>query len=105
MNDWGFEADFENLKRTLLWEKNYRVPNMEFVIDREIKEAYLKKDVTSVREEIEFRYKAGYDYVWISKGMVDPAGTVNKELVLDEPAKHFKGKEYKGLGRRTYRNY
>ncbi|MCM8759189.1 MAG: nucleoside 2-deoxyribosyltransferase [Candidatus Omnitrophica bacterium] len=93
MNDWGFEPDFENLKNTLLWKENYRIPNMEFVIDREIKEAYLKKEVVSVKEEIEFRYRAGYDYVWISKGMVDPAGTVNKELVIDDPEKHFKGKD------------
>ncbi|MCM8824627.1 MAG: hypothetical protein NC937_00530 [Candidatus Omnitrophica bacterium] len=93
MNDWGFSPDFENLRNTLLWEKNYRVPNMEFVIDREIKEAYLKKEVNSVKEEIEFRHRAGYDYIWISKGMVDPAGTVNKELVMDDPAKHFKGKD------------
>lgn len=93
MNDWGFEPDFENLKNTLLWKKNYRVPNMEFVIDREIKEAYLKKEVKTIEDEIEFRHRAGYDYIWISKGMVDPAGTVNKELVIDEPEKHFKGKD------------
>ncbi len=93
MNDWGFEPDFENLRNTLLWKKNRRVPNMEFVIDREIKESYLKKEVVSVKDEIEFRHRAGYDYIWISKGMVDPAGTVNKELVLDEPEKHFKGKD------------
>ncbi|HXK44317.1 MAG TPA: uroporphyrinogen decarboxylase family protein [bacterium] len=93
MNDWGFEPDFENLKNTLLWKKNYRVPNMEFVIDREIKEAYLKKEVTMLEDEIEFRHRAGYDYIWISKGMIDPAGTVNKEFISDDPSKHFKGKD------------
>ncbi|HOK79600.1 MAG TPA: uroporphyrinogen decarboxylase family protein [bacterium] len=93
MNDWGFEPDFENLKNTLLWKKNYRVPNMEFVIDREIKEAYLKREVVTLEDEIDFRHRAGYDYIWISKGMIDPAGTVNKEFVSDDPAKHFKGKD------------
>jgi len=93
MNDWGFNPDFENLRNTCLWKKNYRVPNMELVIDREIKEAYLHKEVKTIEDEIEFRYRAGYDYIWISKGMIDPAGTVNKEFVSKESSRHFKGKD------------
>lgn len=93
MNKYGFEPDFENLKTVLMGKKGYRVPNMELVIDREIKEGFLGKPVICLEDDIEFRYQAGYDYVWISIGMIDPAGTVNKELVKDLDEKHFAGKD------------
>jgi uroporphyrinogen decarboxylase len=93
VNDWGFEPDFENLRNTLFWKKNYRVPNMELVIDREIKEAYLGREVSTLEDEVNFRYRAGYDYIWISKGTIDPAGTVNKEFVSSDSARHFQGKD------------
>ena len=70
-----------------------RVPNVELVIDQEVKEAFLGRPVKTLADDIEFRYQAGYDYVWISVGMIDPAGTVNKELVKDAADKHFAGKD------------
>jgi len=93
MNHWGFEPDFENLKTVLKGGRGYRVPNAELVIDREIKEALLGRSVESVADEVEFRYQAGYDYVWLSVGMIDPAGTVNKEFVADSDDRHVAGKD------------
>lgn len=95
MNYFGFEPDFENFRNTLFWKSNYRVPNIELVVDREIKEAFLGREVTTLKDEIDFRYRAGYDYVWISKGMIDPAGTINKEFTVDEKGRHFEGKDYR----------
>lgn len=93
MNNFEFEADFERLKTVLMGGVSDRVPNIELVIDQEIKEAFLGKPVTTLADEIEFRYKAGYDYAWISIGMIDPAGTVNKDYVPDTDDQHFQGKD------------
>lgn len=97
MNHYGFEPDFENLKKVLKGGCGKRVPNMELVIDREIKEAFLGKEVETLKDEIEFRYQAGYDYVWISVGMIDPAGTMNREFMDsdDSSEKHYQGKDDK----------
>lgn len=93
MNTFGFEPDFDNLKVTLMGRTGYRVPNMELVIDQEIKDGFLGQPVATLEDEIEFRYQAGYDYAWVSVGMIDPAGTVNKELVKDGDGRHVKGKD------------
>ena len=92
-NDLGFEPDFENLKAVLLGGVGSRVPNAELVIDREIKEAWLGRPVGTPADEVEFRYRAGYDYAWVSVGMIDPAGTVNKERVGAGEGKAFGGKD------------
>lgn len=93
MNMYGFESDFENLKTVLTGGRGHRVPNIEFVIDHEVKDGFLARPVSTLADEIEFRYQAGYDYAWISIGMIDPAGTVNKELVQESEGKHFKGED------------
>jgi len=95
MNRYGFEPDFDNLKRVLLGGRGYRVPNMELVIDQEIKDGFMGRAVATLEDEIEFRYKAGYDYAWISIGMIDPAGTVNKDLVKEQldSERHVEGRD------------
>lgn len=91
MNALGFEPDFENLKTVLKGGRGYRVPNVELVIDREIQEGFLGRPVDGVAAELEFRYQAGYDYLWISVGMIDPAGTVNKDLLSERSPGRFEG--------------
>lgn len=93
MNRYGFEPDFENLRTVLLGGRGHRVPNIELVIDREIKDGFLGRPVVTLADEIEFRYQAGYDYAWVSVGMVDPAGTVSKQYVQDSDKKHFAGED------------
>ena len=95
MNRYGFEPDFDNLKRVLLGGRGHRVPNMELVIDKEIKDGFMGRAVATLEDEIEFRYKAGYDYAWISIGMIDPAGTVNKDLVKEQldSERHVEGSD------------
>jgi uroporphyrinogen decarboxylase len=93
MNRYGFEPDFENLRTTLMGGRGHRVPNIELVIDQEIKNGYLGRPVETLADEIEFRYQAGYDYAWVTVGMIDPAGTVNKEFVEDSDEKHFQGED------------
>lgn len=91
MNAYGFEPDFANLRTVLLGGRGRRVPNVELVIDREIKDAYMGQPVVTLADDIAFRHQAGYDYTWVSIGMIDPAGTVNKDLVADGGDKHFQG--------------
>ena len=93
MNRYGFEPDFENLKTVLMGGRGRRVPNIELVIDQEIKDGFLGRSVDTLADEIEFRYQAGYDYAWVSVGMIDPAGTVNKERVQESDQMHFEGKD------------
>lgn len=91
MNRYGFEPDFENLKNVLLGGRGHRVPNIELVIDQEVKDGFLGRPVSTIEDEVEFRYQAGYDYIWISIGMIDPAGTVNREHVQEADGRHFEG--------------
>ena len=83
MNRFGYEPDFDNLQSVLRVGRGHRVPPAELVIDQELKEAFLGRPVVGVADEVEFRYQAGYDHAWISVGMIDPAGTVNRDLVCD----------------------
>ena len=91
MNAYGFEPDFENLRTVLLGGRGHRVPNIELVIDQEIKDGFMGCPVVTLADDLAFRYQAGYDYTWVSVGMIDPAGTVNKDLVEGSEEKHFEG--------------
>lgn len=93
MNRYGFEPDFENFKTVVTGGRGHRVPNVELVIDQEIKDGFMGRPVQGLAGEIEFRYQAGYDYAWVTVGMIDPAGTVNKEHVGQDEGKHFEGKD------------
>ncbi len=89
----GAKPDFENLKHVLMGGRGWRVPNVELVIDGAIKAQIMGKPVVSVADDLEFRRYAGYDYAWVSIGMVDPAGTVNKELVDAAVDRHYAGED------------
>jgi uroporphyrinogen decarboxylase len=93
MNKFGFEPDFDNLRTVLLGGRGHRVPNIELVIDREIKDGFMGREITTVEDEIAFRHDAGYDYAWLSIGMVDPAGTMNKDRVEDQKTPRVNGKD------------
>jgi len=93
MNRFGYEPDFDNFKTVLQGGRGHRVPIAELVIDQELKEAFLGRPLSGMADEVEFRYQAGYDYAWVSVGMIDPAGTVNKELVRDSEERHVEGKD------------
>ena len=93
MNRYGFEPDFDNFRTVLKGGRGYRVPFAELVIDSEIKESFLGRSVDGAADEVDFRYEAGYDYSWVSIGMIDPAGTVNKAHVQDSTDRHFDGQD------------
>lgn len=57
------DPQFERLKKTLYGKQADRVPLFDFVIDKEIKEQFLGRPITDLKDEVEFFINAGYDYV------------------------------------------
>jgi uroporphyrinogen decarboxylase len=45
-----------------------RVPCVELLVDREIKEAFLGRPLATMADEVEFWYRAGYDYAHVRAG-------------------------------------
>ena len=84
MNSFGFEPDFENLKTTLMGGRGYRVPNVEFLVCKEIMQQYLGIGELSAKDEVEFFYQAGYDFARTSCGLIDVSGVHNKDFVSEE---------------------
>lgn len=67
--DEGFvvlQPDFERLRTVLLLAgEPDRVPNAELHVDWQIKEAFLGHPIRSVEDDVEFWYRAGYDYIYL----------------------------------------
>src|SRR5574340_1403046 len=55
--------DFNRLLKALRCEQPDRVPLCELLMDAEAKAAFLGRPVQSTADDVEFWYKAGYDYV------------------------------------------
>lgn len=63
------DPDFDRLRTTLLVSgEPDRVPTVELLVDREIKEAFLGRPLQSIQDDVEFWYRAGYDYIHIRAG-------------------------------------
>lgn len=67
--DEGFvvlQPDFERLRNVLLLAgEPDRVPNAELHVDWQIKEAFLGHPIRSVKDDVKFWYRAGYDYIYL----------------------------------------
>jgi len=58
------EPDFNRLRRILLLEgEPDRVPNVELHVDWQIKQAFLGRPIRTVQDDVDFWYRAGYDYI------------------------------------------
>lgn len=62
---WEPAPDYRRLLSTIHLEEPDRVPLAELSIDRPIKEEFLGKSVRDVASDVEFWYKAGYDYIYM----------------------------------------
>ena len=61
------EPDFERLRSVLMLEgEPDRVPNAELHVDWQIKQAFLGRPIQTVQDDVDFWYRAGYDYVYLS---------------------------------------
>lgn len=62
--------DFDNLRRALLCQgEPAYVPLVEFGVDVDVKESFLGRPIRTLADEIEFWWKAGYDYVPFQAGI------------------------------------
>ncbi len=57
------QPDFERFLKALRRQEPDRVPLSELLMDAEVKEAFLGRPVVSVADDVEFWYRAGYDYI------------------------------------------
>ena len=60
------DPDFNRLLKALRHEQPDRVPLCELLMDAEAKEAFLGRPVQSVTDDIDFWYRAGYDYIGLA---------------------------------------
>lgn len=57
------DPDFSRLLTAFKLTEPDRVPLIELMVDEEVKEAFLGRSVTSMKDEVEFWLATGYDYV------------------------------------------
>ncbi len=61
--------DFNRLRTTLLRTgEPDRVPTIELMVDREVKEAFLGRPIQTIADDVDFWHKAGYDYIHLRAG-------------------------------------
>jgi uroporphyrinogen decarboxylase len=57
------KPDIEQFKKTLFGGKGEYVPIAELGVHPKVKEKFIGHEITSLKDEVEFWFKAGYDYV------------------------------------------
>lgn len=66
------KPDFERYMTALRCEEPDRVPLGDWHIDKLPMEAFMGKKISTLQEQIEFWYTAGFDYVTTSSGLLEP---------------------------------
>jgi len=74
------KPDFTNLKNILMQRGGKYVPICELLVDNSIKEKILGKPIASIKDEVDFHLKLGYDYVPIAAGILKPAQSIGKNI-------------------------
>jgi len=76
----------EQFIRTLRREKAAYVPLCELGVHPKIKERFLGRRLTSLKDEVAFQYRAGYDYVKLQpRANFNPAGIgVTEQMIKDD---------------------
>jgi uroporphyrinogen decarboxylase len=60
------DPNFERLRKVLMLEgEPDRVPNAELHVDWQIKQAFLGRPIKTVQDDVDFWYRAGYDYIYL----------------------------------------
>jgi uroporphyrinogen decarboxylase len=70
--------DFNRVIATFNHEEPDRVPLGDFAVDKEKKEEFLGRPINDLKTEVEFWYKAGFDFVPIFAGILEPAKSIGK---------------------------
>lgn len=102
------DFDFFDLQSTLFGGNSNKVHQMELMVDKEVKEAFIGKPINSFIEELDFWYKAVYEYVPVVVSIFGFMGNTNHtEITLEKefnyskyslnPQKRSWAKEGKGV--------
>jgi uroporphyrinogen decarboxylase len=82
-NEKFMPPDISQLIKTIRREKAGYIPIAELGIHPKIKEQFLQRPVNSLKDEIDFWHKAGYDYVKLQPVFNLDTGKVKDENMLD----------------------
>ena len=66
------KPNFERYMIALHCEEPDRVPQGDWHVDQRPKEAFIGKSVKTLQDHVDFWYRAGYDYVTASSGILEP---------------------------------
>jgi uroporphyrinogen decarboxylase len=62
----SLDPKFARLRQVLMLEgEPDRVPNAELHVDWQIKQAFLGRPIRTVQDDVDFWYRAGYDYIYL----------------------------------------
>lgn len=86
--------DFNRVIATFNHEEPDRVPLGDFAADKEIKEKFLGKPVNDLKTEVEFWYKAGFDFVPLPSGILEPAQSIGKTAFSRDTGKEAGVREW-----------
>jgi uroporphyrinogen decarboxylase len=81
---WMPPPDYRRLLTTLRHEEPDRVPIAELGVDPPIKEKLLGRPVRAVEDDVEFWYRAGYDYIYLRPAYEFP-GTMLGNVTTGQP--------------------
>jgi uroporphyrinogen decarboxylase len=81
---WMPPPDYRRLLTTLRREEPDRVPIAELGVDPPIKEKLLGRPVRTVEDDVEFWYRAGYDYIYLRPAYEFP-GTMQGNVTTGQP--------------------
>ena len=59
------KTDFERILKAFRCEEPDYVPVAELGIDTPVKEAFLDKPIKNIKDDVEFWWKSGYDYIYL----------------------------------------
>ena len=76
------KPDFERFLTTIKGGHSDRVPIAEALIDNRIKAAILGKPILNLSDDVAFWEKAGYDFICLPSGILDPGQTVSSDRPL-----------------------
>ncbi len=60
--------DFEQFEKTILRGKGTHVPQIELGVHPKVREQYLGRAIGSLKDDVDFWFRAGYDYVKLQPG-------------------------------------
>ncbi len=66
------KPDFERYLKALHCEEPDRVPQGDWHVDQRPKEAFMGRPVKTLQDQVDFWYRAGFDYMTASSGILEP---------------------------------